>query len=232
MAQAIAAADVLISADPLQRPSHGSNGGALKTWASAPSQSGGSLTCTWAATPSTAWAPRPCFTRRRSRAKPTPPAWRSWRTAVPFDLWHINGNDEIEWDPREVRHLPGLLRRHGLRGILDIRRSLRRPRRRLRDACWPTRGGGEGQRSATSNMALDVRPPAIAATTLTFPSCPTWGSSPARTPWPSTWPASTPPDGPSAIAGSPPRRWRPTTRETVSSRRRPPPSHGRARSPA
>ena len=118
VAEAIAAADVLIALTHFKGHGMGVIGGAMKNLGiGAQSQARQAQRSTWAATRTTVLVEPPSSIRRRSRARPTRPTGRSLRTAAPYNLWHINENDEIEWEREKCATCLGCF---GVMGSLEI----------------------------------------------------------------------------------------------------------------
>ena len=102
VAQAIAAADVLIALTHFKGHSMGVIGGALKNIGIGAQSKRGKFNVHMGGHPKYGIGAATVFHPEAFEGKDKTPDWRDLEDCCPFDLWHINDRDEIEWE-REVR---------------------------------------------------------------------------------------------------------------------------------
>ena len=144
VAQAIAAADVLIALTHFKGHGMGVIGGALKNLGIGAQSKRGKLNVHMGGHPNYGYGAAATFHPERFKGKANTPDWEILEDCCPFNPVPHQRERRARVGARAVRHLPGLLRRDGpsrsRRGAAgQLRRGGRRHRRRL-----PGRGEGGG----------------------------------------------------------------------------------------
>jgi hypothetical protein len=93
------------------------------------------------------------------KGKAETPDWEILEDCCPFNLWSINGNDEIEWDRERCANCLGCFGVMGSRGILDIPAvNFDAVDVAIADACLAVEKVVGRDKVGYINMALDVSP--------------------------------------------------------------------------
>lgn len=120
VAQAIAAADVLIALTHFKGHSMGVIGGSLKNIGIGAQSKRGKFNVHMGGHPKYGVGAASVFHPEAFEGKDKTPDWRDLEDCCPFDLWHINEKDEIEWDRDRCTTCLGCLGVMGPRGIIDV----------------------------------------------------------------------------------------------------------------
>ena len=133
VAQAIAAADVLIALTHFKGHGMGVIGGALKNLGIGAQSKRGKLNVHMGGHPNYGYGAAAIFHPERFQGKENTPDWEILEDCCPFDLYHINEKDELEWDRDRCATCLGCFGVMGPRGLAEIPpRQLRRGRCRHR----------------------------------------------------------------------------------------------------
>ena len=120
VAQAIAAADVLIALTHFKGHAMGVIGGALKNLGIGAQSKRGKMNVHMGGHPNYGLGGAAVFHPEAFKGKANTPDWEILEDCCPFNLWHINENDEIEWEREKCATCLGCFAVMGSRGILDI----------------------------------------------------------------------------------------------------------------
>ena len=159
VAQAIAAADVLIALTHFKGHPMGVIGGALKNLGIGAQSKRGKFNVHMGGHPKYGLGAAAEFHPEAFKGKANTPGWEILEDCCPFDLWHINGNDEIEWDRERCATCLGCFGVMGSRGILDIPSvNFDALDVAIADACLAVEKVVGRDKVGYINMALDVSP--------------------------------------------------------------------------
>ena len=120
IAQAIAAADVLIALTHFKGHPMGVIGGALKNIGIGAQSKRGKFNVHMGGHPKYGIGAASGWNPEAFKGKAETPDWEILEDCCPFDLYHINENDEIEWEREKCATCLGCLGVLGPRGILDV----------------------------------------------------------------------------------------------------------------
>ena len=120
IAQAIAAADVLITLTHFKGHAMGVIGGALKNLGIGAQSKRGKLNVHMGGHPRYGYGAAAAFHPEVFQGKTDTPDWEILEDCCPYDLWHVNGNDELEWERERCVTCLGCMGLMGGRGIADI----------------------------------------------------------------------------------------------------------------
>lgn len=120
VAQAIAAADVVIALTHFKGHNMGVIGGALKNMGIGAQSKRGKLNVHMGGHPNYGLGAAAEFHPEAFKGKAETPGWEILEDCCPFNLWHINEKDEIEWDREKCATCLGCFGTMASRGIIDI----------------------------------------------------------------------------------------------------------------
>ena len=123
VAQAIAAADVLIALTHFKGHSMGVIGGSLKNLGIGCQSKRGKFNVHMGGHPKYGLGSAAEFHPEAFKGKTETPDWESLEDVCPFNLWHVtgeNGNSEIQWEREKCANCLSCFGPMGSRGILDI----------------------------------------------------------------------------------------------------------------
>jgi uncharacterized Fe-S center protein len=159
VAQAIAAADVLIALTHFKGHAMGVIGGALKNLGIGAQSKRGKLNVHMGGHPNYGLGGAAEFHPEAFKGKAETPDWEILEDCCPFNLWHINDNDEIEWEREKCATCLGCFAVMGSRGILDIPPvNFDAVDVAIADACLAVEKTVGRDRVGYINMAIDVSP--------------------------------------------------------------------------
>jgi len=159
VAQAIAAADVLIALTHFKGHSMGVIGGALKNLGIGAQSKRGKLNVHMGGHPKYGLGAAAEFHPEAFKGKANTPDWEILEECCPFNLWHINENDEIEWEREKCATCLGCFGVMGARGILDIPPvNFDAVDVAIADACLAVEKAVGRDKVGYINMAIDVSP--------------------------------------------------------------------------
>ncbi|MDP6402462.1 MAG: DUF362 domain-containing protein, partial [SAR202 cluster bacterium] len=119
VAQAIAAADVLIALTHFKGHAMGVIGGSLKNLGIGGQSKRGKLNVHMGGHPRYGFGAAAGWNPEAFKGKENTPDWEILEDCCPFDLYHINGDDQIEWDREKCVTCLGCSAVLGPLGILD-----------------------------------------------------------------------------------------------------------------
>ncbi len=119
VAQAIAAADVLIALTHFKGHAMGVIGGSLKNLGIGGQSKRGKLNVHMGGHPRYGFGAAAGWNPEAFKGKENTPDWEILEDCCPFDLYHINGDDQIEWEREKCVTCLGCAGVLGPRGILD-----------------------------------------------------------------------------------------------------------------
>ena len=120
VAQAIAAADAVIALTHFKGHSMGVIGGALKNLGIGAQSKRGKLNVHMGGHPNYGLGSAGAYHPEQSLGKAATPDWEILEDCCPFNLYHINDNDELEWEAEKCATCLGCFGVMGPRGIIDI----------------------------------------------------------------------------------------------------------------
>ena len=159
VAQAIAAADVLIALTHFKGHAMGVIGGALKNLGIGAQSKRGKMNVHMGGHPNYGLGGAAVFHPEAFKGKANTPDWEILEDCCPFNLWHINENDEIEWEREKCATCLGCFAVMGSRGILDIPPvNFDAVDVAIADACLAVEKAVGRDKVGYINMAIDVSP--------------------------------------------------------------------------
>ncbi len=159
VAQAIAAADVLIALTHFKGHAMGVIGGALKNLGIGAQSKRGKLNVHMGGHPNYGLGAAANFHPEAFKGKAETPDWEILEDCCPFRLWHINENDELEWEREKCATCLGCFGVMGPRGILDIPPiNFDAVDVAIADACLGVEKAVGRDKVGYINMAIDVSP--------------------------------------------------------------------------
>ena len=159
VAQAIAAADVLIALTHFKGHAMGVIGGALKNLGIGAQSKRGKLNVHMGGHPNYGLGAAANFHPEAFKGKAETPDWEILEDCCPFKLWHINENDELEWEREKCTTCLGCFGVMGPRGILDIPPiNFDAVDVAIADACLGVEKAVGRDKVGYINMAIDVSP--------------------------------------------------------------------------
>ncbi|MCH9009959.1 MAG: DUF362 domain-containing protein [Chloroflexi bacterium] len=159
VAQAIAAADVLIALTHFKGHSMGVIGGALKNLGIGAQSKRGKLNVHMGGHPNYGLGAAGVFHPEAFKGKANTPDWELLEDCCPFNLYHINDNDEIEWEREKCTTCLGCFGVMGPRGIVDIPPvNFDAVDVAIADACLGVEKVVGRDKVGYINMALDISP--------------------------------------------------------------------------
>ena len=159
VAQAIAAADVLIALTHFKGHSMGVIGGALKNLGIGAQSKRGKLNVHMGGHPNYGLGAAGNFHPEAFKGKAATPDWEILEDCCPFKLFHINDNDEIEWEREKCATCLGCFGVMGPRGIIDIPPvNFDAVDVAIADACLAVEKVVGRDKVGYINMAIDVSP--------------------------------------------------------------------------
>ena len=159
VAQAIAAADVLIALTHFKGHAMGVIGGALKNLGIGAQSKRGKLNVHMGGHPNYGLGAAANFHPEAFKGKAETPDWEILEDCCPFKLWHINENDELEWEREKCATCLGCFGVMGPRGILDIPPiNFDAVDVAIADACLGVEKAVGRDKVGYINMAIDVSP--------------------------------------------------------------------------
>ncbi|HAE32610.1 MAG: hypothetical protein CL749_01180 [Chloroflexi bacterium] len=120
VAQAIAAADTLIALTHFKGHSMGVIGGALKNLGIGAQSKRGKFNVHMGGHPTYGLGSAGVFHPENFKGKENTPDWEILEDCCPFNLFHINENDELEWENEKCANCLGCFGVMGPRGLMDI----------------------------------------------------------------------------------------------------------------
>jgi len=176
VAQAIAAADTLITLTHFKGHGMGVIGGALKNLGIGGQSKRGKLNVHMGGHPTYGLGAAATFHPEAFKGKANTPDWEILEDCCPFDLWHINDNDEIEWDREKCTNCLGCPGIMGSRGILDVPAvNFDAADVAIADAALAVEKAVGRGKIGYINMALDVSPKCDCANHADIPIVPHLG---------------------------------------------------------
>ena len=159
VAQGIAAADVLIALTHFKGHAMGVIGGALKNLGIGAQSKRGKLNVHMGGHPNYGLGAAANFHPEAFKGKAETPDWEILEDCCPFKLWHINENDELEWEREKCATCLGCFGVMGPRGILDIPPiNFDAVDVAIADACLGVEKAVGRDKVGYINMAIDVSP--------------------------------------------------------------------------
>ncbi|MCI0439216.1 MAG: DUF362 domain-containing protein [Chloroflexi bacterium] len=159
VAQAIAAADVLIALTHFKGHGMGVIGGALKNLGIGAQSKRGKLNVHMGGHPNYGLGAAATFHPEAFKGKANTPDWQILEDCCPFNLWHINENDQIEWEREKCATCLGCFGIMGSRGILEIPSvNFDAVDVAIADACLAVEKAVGRGKVGYINMAIDVSP--------------------------------------------------------------------------
>jgi uncharacterized Fe-S center protein len=159
VAQAIAAADVLIALTHFKGHAMGVIGGALKNLGIGGQSKRGKLNVHMGGHPNYGLGAAATFHPEAFKGKAETPDWEILEDCCPFKLWHINEKDELEWEREKCATCLGCFAVMGPRGILDIPPiNFDAVDVAIADACLAVEKAVGRDKVGYINMAIDVSP--------------------------------------------------------------------------
>lgn len=159
VAQAIAAADVVIALTHFKGHGMGVIGGALKNLGIGAQSKRGKLNVHMGGHPNYGLGSAAIFHPEAFKGKSETPDWELLEGCCPFDLWNINKDDEIEWDRENCATCLGCFAVMGSRGILEIPPvNFDAVDVAIADACLAVEKIVGRDKVGYINMAIDVSP--------------------------------------------------------------------------
>jgi len=176
VAQAIAAADVLIALTHFKGHSMGVIGGALKNLGIGAQSKRGKLNVHMGGHPTYGLGSAGVFHPEAFDGKANTPDWEIIEDCCPFDLWHVNENDELEWEREKCASCLGCFGVVGPRGIVDIPSiNFDAVDVAIADACLAVEKTVGRDKVGYINMAIDVSPRCDCANHADMPIVPHLG---------------------------------------------------------
>ena len=158
VAEAIAAADVLIALTHFKGHSMGVIGGAMKNLGIGGQSKRGKLNVHMGGHPKYGLGAAAVFHPEAFKGKANTPDWEILEDCCPFNLWNINENDELEWERDKCATCLGCFGVMGSRGILEIPPvNFDAVDIAIADACLGVEKALKGK-VGYINMAIDVSP--------------------------------------------------------------------------
>ncbi|MCH8826213.1 MAG: DUF362 domain-containing protein [Chloroflexi bacterium] len=159
VAQAIAAADVLIALTHFKGHSMGVIGGALKNLGIGAQSKRGKLNVHMGGHPKYGFGAAGVFHPEKFKGKAETPDWEIIEDCCPFDLYHINDNDELEWDRERCTTCLGCFGVVGPRGLVDVPPvNFDAVDVAIADACLAVEKVVGRDKVGYINMAIDISP--------------------------------------------------------------------------
>ena len=159
VAQAIAAADVVIALTHFKGHSMGVIGGALKNLGIGAQSKRGKLNVHMGGHPSYGLGAAGNFHPEAFKGKAATPDWEILEDCCPFKLFHINENDELEWEREKCATCLGCFGVMGPRGIIDIPPvNFDAVDVAIADACLAVEKVVGRDKVGYINMAIDISP--------------------------------------------------------------------------
>ena len=176
VAQAIAAADVLIALTHFKGHSMGVIGGSLKNLGIGAQSKRGKLNVHMGGHPKYGLGAAAEFHPEAFEGKANTPDWELLEDCCPFDLWHINEKDELEWEREKCATCLGCFGVMGPRGILEIPPvNFDACDAAIADACLAVEKVVGRDKVGYINMAIDVSPRCDCANHADMPIVPHLG---------------------------------------------------------
>lgn len=159
VAQAIAAADAVIALTHFKGHSMGVIGGALKNLGIGAQSKRGKLNVHMGGHPNYGLGAAGAFHPEKFLGKAATPDWEILEDCCPFNLFHINENDELEWESEKCATCLGCFGVMGPRGIIDIPAvNFDAVDVAIADACLAVEKVVGRDKVGYINMAIDVSP--------------------------------------------------------------------------
>ena len=159
VAQAIAAADALITLTHFKGHGMGVIGGALKNLGIGAQSKRGKLNVHMGGHPNYGYGAAAIFHPERFQGKANTPDWEILEDCCPFNLYHINENDELEWDRERCATCLGCFGVMGPRGLAEIPPvNFDAVDVAIADACLGVEKAVGRDKVGYINMAIDVSP--------------------------------------------------------------------------
>ena len=176
VAQAIAAADVLITLTHFKGHGMGVIGGALKNLGIGAQSKRGKLNVHMGGHPNYGLGSAGAFHPEKFLGKAATPDWEILEDCCPFNLYHINDNDELEWEAEKCATCLGCFGVMGPRGIIDIPAvNFDAVDVAIADACLAVEKIVGRDKVGYINMAIDVSPRCDCANHADMPIVPHLG---------------------------------------------------------
>lgn len=176
VAQAIAAADVLIALTHFKGHSMGVIGGALKNLGIGAQSKRGKLNVHMGGHPKYGLGAAGVFHPEAFKGKAQTPDWQILEDCCPFNLYHINEDDELEWESEKCTTCLGCFGVLGPRGIMDIPSvNFDAVDVAIADACLGVEKAVGREKVGYINLALDVSPKCDCANHADTPIVPNLG---------------------------------------------------------
>ncbi len=176
VAQAIAAADALITLTHFKGHGMGVIGGALKNLGIGGQSKRGKLNVHMGGHPKYGFGAAGVFHPENFKGKAETPDWEIIEDCCPFDLYHINDNDELEWDRDRCATCLGCFGVVGPRGLVDVPPvNFDAVDVAIADACLAVEKAVGRNKVGYINMAIDISPKCDCANHADVPIVPHLG---------------------------------------------------------
>ena len=176
VAQAIAAADVLIALTHFKGHGMGVIGGALKNLGIGAQSKRGKLNVHMGGHPNYGYGAAAKFHPERFKGKANTPDWEILEDCCPFNLYHINENDELEWERERCATCLGCFGVMGPRGLAEVPPvNFDAVDVAIADACLAVEKAVGRGKVGYINMAIDVSPRCDCANHADIPIVPHLG---------------------------------------------------------
>ena len=176
VAQAIAAADVLIALTHFKGHGMGVIGGALKNLGIGAQSKRGKLNVHMGGHPNYGYGAAAKFHPERFKGKANTPDWEILEDCCPFNLYHINENDELEWERERCATCLGCFGVMGPRGLAEVPPvNFDAVDVAIADACLGVEKAVGRGKVGYINMAIDVSPRCDCANHADIPIVPHLG---------------------------------------------------------
>ena len=176
VAQAIAAADCLIALTHFKGHSMGVIGGALKNLGIGAQSKRGKLNVHMGGHPTYGLGAAGVFHPENFKGKAETPDWEILEDCCPFNLYHINEDDELEWEREKCANCLGCFGVLGPRGLMDIPpEQFDAVDAAIADACLGVEKVVGRGKVGYINMAIDVSPACDCAPLADVPIVPHLG---------------------------------------------------------
>jgi len=176
VAQAIAAADALITLTHFKGHAMGVIGGALKNLGIGGQSKRGKLNVHMGGHPKYGFGAAAVFHPEAFKGKAETPDWEILEDCCPFDTYHINEKDELEWDRDRCTTCLGCFGVMGPRGIAEIPAvNFDAVDIAIADACLGVEKAVGRDKVGYINMAIDISPKCDCANHADVPIVPHLG---------------------------------------------------------
>ena len=176
VAQAIAAADALITLTHFKGHGMGVIGGALKNLGIGGQSKRGKLNVHMGGHPKYGFGAAGVFHPENFKGKAETPDWEIIEDCCPFNLYHINDNDELEWDRDRCATCLGCFGVVGPRGLVDVPPvNFDAVDVAIADGCLAVEKAVGRNKVGYINMAIDISPKCDCANHADVPIVPHLG---------------------------------------------------------